>query len=42
LASSDVDLMAEFDNQRKMTLLDMVELESGLSDIQECSLSGDR
>ena len=33
LASSDVDLMAEFDSKRKMTLLDMVELESRLSDI---------
>ncbi len=32
-ASSDVDLMAEFDSKRKMTLLDMVELESRLSDI---------
>lgn len=33
LASSDVDLMAEFDSKRKMTLLDMVELGSRLSDI---------
>jgi predicted nucleotidyltransferase len=32
-ASSDVDLTAEFDSKRKMTLLDMVELESRLSDI---------
>ncbi len=32
-ASSDVDLMAEFDSTRKMTLLDMVGLENRLSDI---------
>ena len=32
-ASSDVDLMAEFDNTRRMTLLDMVGLENRLSDI---------
>ena len=32
-ASSDVDLTAEGDSKRKMTLLDMVELESRLSDI---------
>jgi uncharacterized protein len=31
--SSDVDLMAEFDNARKLTLLDMVGLENQLSDM---------
>ena len=31
--TSDVDLMAEFDSAKKMTLLDMVGLENRLSDI---------
>ena len=31
--NSDVDLMAEFDQQRNMTLLDLVGLENRLSDI---------
>jgi predicted nucleotidyltransferase len=31
--SSDVDLMAEFDGRRKLSLLDMVGLENRLSDL---------
>jgi uncharacterized protein len=31
--SSDVDLIAEFDNKRKLTLLDMVGLENRLSEL---------
>jgi uncharacterized protein len=31
--SSDVDLMAEFDDKKKLTLLDMVGLENRLSEL---------
>jgi predicted nucleotidyltransferase len=31
--SSDVDLIAEFDNKKKLTLLDMVGLENRLSEL---------
>ena len=33
--SSDVDLIAEFDNKKKLTLLDMVGLENRLSELLE-------
>jgi uncharacterized protein len=36
--SSDVDLIAEFDNKKKMTLLDMVGLENRLSELLQAKV----